>query len=328
MTMFKHFFGLSVLAFAACAVSGCAAPTIEGATTADDVITARCPSSLTVTLSAPRVFSAVPTKYFNGSPLSEAERARVKTAMDAARSAKAKTITAGKLVKTSGTCTYTEGADTRLVLRTKDGKDRLDIFDKNVRMYVFPESYSTKGVVLPAKGSGYFANVAASGQFSDGASLNVRIGAASVTAKSDGVVATPAVASLRVPVLDENGTTFDAKLGLPKTIDLDATTGPAKYSALREKNEGLMSFGSPNDYVTKDPATTLCFKGNEQKICNLLPAFTDNLLGDMFTIAQTSDLKDADDELDCKATTKDNVALTFFMSESDQAESANIPRCK
>ena len=83
-----------------------------------------------------------------------------------------------------------------------------------------------------------------------------------------------------------------------------------------------MRFGSPNDYETKDPSTSICFNGDENAVCDLLGAFTDNLLGDMFGIASGED-----DRSGC-VVEKNSVSITFFMSESDHTSSAKIPRCR
>ena len=317
---------LPCFVLAALAVAGCASPAESGASASEDeVITARCPSSLTVKLEQPHLFKNVPKKYFDGSPLSANEQGRTKAVMDDARSLGVTTLKVEDLVKKSGTCTYSSGPDTRVVLRTKGGKDRMDIFHKAYRIYAFPTSYDRDGVTFATSSSvGFFANVAASGPF-DGGSLNVRIGTTVVT--STKAPSPPAgVTTLRVPVLDENGTAFEPTVAAPKTIELDGATGPAKYTALATKLSSagfdMMQFASPDAYETADPATTICFGGPETGVCDLLPRFTDNLLGDMFSIAQNDD-----EALDCKATAN-AVKFSYFISESDHVSTATIPRCK
>jgi hypothetical protein len=310
----------------AATVVACASETTrtEGTAT-DDVVTSRCPASITFELDKPFVFRDTPSKQFDGTPLSSTERDRTKAAMDRARGQAATTTTLGNLVKRSGTCTYSEGAGQRAVLRTKDGKDRLDITQGDFRIFAFPESFDKDGIVFgPREVVNYFANVRPSGPF-DGRTLNIRIGKVRVSTPKGRPAS--GVTTLRVPVLDEGGAlVHDSDATFPKTIELDDRTGPDKYSSLTdqisEKGIEPMRFGGPHDYVTKDPATSICFKGDERDVCGLLTAFTDNLLSDMFGIAG-----DEDDDSGC-VVTKDKVSLEFFMSESDHTTSAEIPRCK
>jgi hypothetical protein len=295
------------------------------------------PASLALELGQPTVFKTVPTKQFDGTPLSATEQARTKAAMDEARLLGMVRLNLGDLVRKSGRCTYTSSTSlgsngSRVVLRTKNGKDRLDIFHKQFRVFAFPSSFDKTGVKFDSRASvGFFANVAASGPFSDGASNNIRIGRTVVSASGSAGPPPPTPADgptvLRVPVLDESGELLQSlDASFPKTIELDGSTGPEKYSALMDKAEAakfeIMRFASPNDYETGDPATTICFSGSETGVCDTLSAFTDNLLGDMFSIAQNDD-----EALQCDVT-KDAVSLTFFMSESDSTSSATIPRCK
>jgi hypothetical protein len=315
-----------VLSFCGLAATmvACGSETTNGEGTAtDDVVTSRCPASITFELDKPFVFRETPSKQFDGTPLSSSEKERTKTAMDRARGQAATSTTLGNLVKRSGTCTYSAGFGERAVLRTKDGKDRLDITKGDFRVFAFPESFDKNGIVFgPRSVVNYFANVRASGP--GDATLNIRIGKVRVSSPKGRA---PDATTIRVPILDESGALVnDSDASFPKTIELDDRTGPDKYSALTdqisEKGIEPMRFAGPDDYVTKDPSTSICFKGDERDVCGLLTAFTDNLLSDMFGIAG-----DEDDESGC-VVTKNKVSLEFFMSESDSTSSAEIPRCK
>jgi hypothetical protein len=298
--------------------------TNEEGTATSDVVTSKCPASITFELDKPFVFRETPKKQFDGTELSASERERTKAAMDRARSQGPTTTTLGNLVKRSGTCTYSAGPGQRAVLRTKDGKDRLDITLGDFRVFAFPESFDKSGIVFgPRAVVNYFANVRASGP--GDATLNIRVGKVRVSTASGRQAS--GVTLIRVPVLDEGGALVnDSDASFPKTIELDERTGPDAYSKLTDQitDKGIepMRFGGPDDYVTKDPATSICFKGDERDVCGLLSAFTDNLLSDMFGIAG-----DEEDNSGC-VVTKDKVSLEFFMSESDSTSSAEIPRCK
>jgi hypothetical protein len=298
-------------------LTGCGSSSDSGqGTGTDDVVTSKCPASLSYELDDPFVFKRTPTKRFDGTPLTAAEQTRAKETMDVARNQGPTKTTLGNLVKRSGTCSYSSG-ETKAVLRTKDGKDRLDISFGDFRVFAFPESFDKNGVVFgPRAVVNYFAAVGAAG--------NIRIGKVRVstpTGRASGET------TIRVPVIDESGALLnDTDKSFPRTIVLDGSTGPDKYSELTDKIEAKgiepMRFASPNDYETKDPATSICFTGDERDVCGFLGLFTDNLLGDMFGIAGDEERGDA-----CRVT-KNSVSFDFFMSESDSTDSATIPRCK
>ena len=308
--------------FATFALAACSsAESADVAASEDDVVTARCPASLSVNVSEPSLFKTVPTKYFNGSPLTPNEQSRVKAAMAAARERKAEKLEGSSLVKKSGTCTYT-GQSVSLVLRSKGGKDRLDIYRGENRIYAFPVTYSRDGLTFAANSKvGLFVNVVASGQGE--ATLNVRVGTVVVSSPTGSPVSAGA-SSLRFPVLGENGKPIVGSF--PKTVQIDSNTGAEPYKKLAEQISASgvdpMMFASPTDYQTTDPTTTLCFGGNPRAVCGLLASLSDSIFGDMFQIAQNEN-----DALDCKDS-PEAVKLTYFMSESDHTGSATIPRCK
>jgi hypothetical protein len=288
-----------------------------------NVVTARCPASFSLTMDSPTVFRNVPTAYFDGTALTPAEQARTKAVMDEARTLPVQNLTFSDPERANGTCTYRSGPDTRVVLRTKDGKDRLDLFHKAYRLYAQLGSYDQNGITFRYQTpTSLFANIDASGP-GDGASLNVRIGKATVSAQGGGAPQS-ANATLRVPLLDEGASQrvflHDSDPQFPKTVVLDGATGPETYqnwvNKAVEAGYEPVTYGSPNDYVTSDPSTSICFNGPESEICGLLGGFTDNLLGDMFAIVD-----------ECQVTS-DSVSFDFYMSESDSRFHTTIPRCR
>ncbi len=321
----SHRVTLLVLTLVGATIAGCDAASIEGTGT-EDVVTARCPSSISFELDKPFVFRETPETQYDGTPLSATEQGRVKAVMDSARTQGPTKTTFANLEKNRTTCTYSDGPENRAVLRTTDGKDRLDITKGDFRVFAFPESFDKSGIVFgPRAVVNYFANIRASGAREGGASINVRIGKIRISTARSRPSQGPTV--LRVPVLDDSGAlVHDTEPSFPKTVDLDGQDGPDAYTTLTNRIEeaGIepMRYAGPNDYETDDPATSICFRGDETEVCGLLTAFTDNLLSDMFGIAG-----DEDEDTGC-VVTKDNVSIEYYMSESDSTSSADIPRCK
>src|SRR5688500_3806633 len=67
-------------------LTGCASSEASNeGTGTDDVVTAKCPTSLSYELDKPFVFQRTPTKRFDGTPLTPQEQAKAKAAMDEAR---------------------------------------------------------------------------------------------------------------------------------------------------------------------------------------------------------------------------------------------------
>jgi hypothetical protein len=161
------------------ASTGCAASTEDGADSeSSEVRTASCPATLDLAFEKPSVFPKTPTRHGDGSPLSATEVARLADAMTEARALPGMSLALKLEEKASGRCYYrAEGFGKRATFRTKSGKNILDVHDGSFRMYLFPTSYSSEGLAFDmTKDVTLFANVPASGPFSDGASSNIEIG--------------------------------------------------------------------------------------------------------------------------------------------------------
>lgn len=178
---------ISVLSLFACVV-GCST---EAASTTnageDEVRTADCPTEFTLELDKPEISSRAPTKYYDGSPLAEGERSRVADAMTKARTFKAQSLSFKVATRAGAKCQYSSTVSTaptapRAELRGTAAKPLIDVTFGGYHYYAFPKSYAATGFTFESRAkAGVFAQVGASGPFSDGATLIVKIGSASIT---------------------------------------------------------------------------------------------------------------------------------------------------
>lgn len=152
----------------------------------DDVVTAQCPASFELDLAKPEIYTRTPTKYYDGSPLGESERGRVADAMKDARKFDAQKLSLSLDKKANARCTYVSSVSQaptapRAVLRGTAKKPLVDVTFGAYHYYAFPKAYAPEGLTFDSGArAGVFAQVAASGAFSDGASLIVKIGNATI----------------------------------------------------------------------------------------------------------------------------------------------------
>lgn len=171
------------------AVAGCSADSAspEPGAAADEVRTASCPATFQLDLAKPAVYKTTPTRYYDGSTLSEGEKQRVADRMADARKFGKSALSFELESKGSGKCNYVSTQSKaptapRAQLRGTSAKPMLDVVFGNYHYYAFPKTYAAEGFSFEAKArAGVFAQVSASGAFSDGASLIVKIGSAVIT---------------------------------------------------------------------------------------------------------------------------------------------------
>ena len=168
------------------ALSGCSADSTpaEDGSAADEVRTASCPTTFKLDLAKPAVYKNTPTRYYDGSALSDGEKQRVADRMAEARKFGKSALSFELESKASGKCNYVSALSKaptapRAQLRGTSAKPMLDVVFGNYHYYAFPKTYGAEGFTFEAKArAGVFAQVSASGAFSDGASLIVKIGSA------------------------------------------------------------------------------------------------------------------------------------------------------
>ncbi len=169
--------------------TGCAATAEDQDTAADEseVQTASCPATIDLAFEKPTILARTPTRHPDGSPLSGTEVGRLADAMTDARALDGIEMSLALSNKNHGRCYYRgEGFERRATFRTKNGKNILDVQHGNLRMYLFPTAYSTERLTFENdRAITLFANVPASGPFSDGASSNIEIGSTKLKAKVD-----------------------------------------------------------------------------------------------------------------------------------------------
>jgi hypothetical protein len=149
------------------AIAGCSADE-KSAQSEEEVRTARCPARLALSLEQPKIASATPTHYFDGTPFSGREVAEIADAMTRARGLGALELDLDLESKGEGRCYYELAAASgaphspsqSAVLRTTGGKDLLDVSYDGFRTYLFPSSYSTEGLELDSSRSqAFFATI-------------------------------------------------------------------------------------------------------------------------------------------------------------------------
>lgn len=299
-----------------------ATSTSDGASESE-VNVAQCPTEIRVELGKPKLYAQTAA---SAAAFSKDELTRLEAASTEAGQLGVLQVKVGGLVKEADTCRWSAG-DTEVVLRTNaSGSDRLEIKKGKFSAWAYPQAFSPAGIRFANDTVVWlYAHVEAD-PGGDRPMLSVRIGDVSVRAIGEQIPAPPAT-TLRVPVLDDSGQLVNpTNASFPKTIVLDPEKGSDDYRAIAEQAEEanfeLMRFASPSDYITQDEATSLCFDGPSDGVCDLMTTLTDNLFSDMFSFAENDSGRVA-----CDATA-DSVSMTFYMSESDSTGGATIPRCK
>src|SRR6476660_5332625 len=76
----------------------------------DEIRTAECPEAFTLDFAKPEIYVRTPTKYYDGSALSAAERTRVESAMTQARRFKNQSLSFVLKEKANAKCSYDSAA--------------------------------------------------------------------------------------------------------------------------------------------------------------------------------------------------------------------------
>lgn len=182
---------LALLALPLLLVACSSSPTPPGSVAGDvsEVTVARCPAEVKLALGKPTVAKTTPTTTFDGNALSATEVDRVAAVMESTRGLAGLDLALTLDRTQSGRCFY-KGAEPgqSATFRTKNGNDIFQVFlPSGLQAFVFPDDYGTSGLVFgPNASASLMANVSASGPFSDGASISVRIGSAAIGGPSRG----------------------------------------------------------------------------------------------------------------------------------------------